>query len=347
MAAQFEEMVVATDAVQAAREARRLAGTRAGRVGYQGGSQGGWVAPLAARIEPVDFVIVSFGLAVSPREEDREAIAADLARAGFGSAQTAKALEVADATAAIVESDFREGFERLDEVKRKYAGQPWFSAIRGNYSGFMLSASAQDLRTQAPALVAGIEVRYDPMPVLNNLAVPQLWLLGGQDRDAPPGETVRRVIDLSAGYDLSKTGQYVVAFNAPLQHASTSDRVMLQQSNGLPMSVQSAPLSLWVDGLDQLGGAKVSAAAKPVGTKAVVNGVNYVGCTTPRTSSAGQAVVQARAYAENAKGYLNNGTVGPRYTTWFGAYTSSRYSTARSHFASIDSAIDQSGGQIT
>ncbi|ALN93633.1 prolyl oligopeptidase family protein [Lysobacter gummosus] len=186
-------LLLATDAIQAAREARRLVGDRAGRMGYQGGSQGGWVAPLAARIEPVDFVIVSFGLAVSPREEDREAIAADLARAGFGGVETAKALEVADATAAIVESDFREGFERLDEVKRKYAAQPWFSAIRGNYSGFMLSASAQDLRTQAPALVAGIEVRYDPMPVLNNLAVPQLWLLGGQDRDAPPGETVRRL----------------------------------------------------------------------------------------------------------------------------------------------------------
>jgi len=44
------------------------------RVGYQGGSQGGWVAPLAARIEPVDFVVVSFGLAVSPLDEDGEAI---------------------------------------------------------------------------------------------------------------------------------------------------------------------------------------------------------------------------------------------------------------------------------
>ena len=31
------------------------------------------------------------------------------------------------------------------------------------------------------------------MPVLANLEVPQLWILGGQDRDAPPGETVRRL----------------------------------------------------------------------------------------------------------------------------------------------------------
>lgn len=163
-----------------------------------------------------------------------------------------------------------------------------------------------------------------------------------------PGQTVRRTVDLAAGYDLSRTGQYVVAFRAPLQHASTSDRVMLHQANGLPMSAQSAPLQLWVNGVDRLGGAGLAAAKKPdAGTKAVVNGVNYVGCTSARTSSAGQAVVQARAYAENAKGYLNGGTVGPRYTTWFGAYTSSRYSTARSHFQAIDTALDQSNGQIT
>lgn len=162
-----------------------------------------------------------------------------------------------------------------------------------------------------------------------------------------PGQTYRRTVDLSAGYDLSRTGQYVVTFRAPLQHASTSDRVMLHQANGLPMSAQSAPLQLWVDGIDQLGGAKVAAKKPDIGPSAVVNGVNYVGCTTSRTSSAGQAVVQARAYSENAKGYLNGGTVGPRYTTWFGAYTSSRYSTARSHFQAIDAALDQNNGQIT
>ena len=61
---------------------------------------------------------------------------------------------------------------------------------------------------------------------------------------------------------------------------------------------------------------------------------------------AGAGVAQARIYSENAKTYLNGGTVGPRYTTWFGAYTSTRYATAKSHFTAIDGAIDQSGGQI-
>ena len=40
--------LLADDAVAAMREARRLAGPRLTRIGYHGGSQGGWVAPIAA-----------------------------------------------------------------------------------------------------------------------------------------------------------------------------------------------------------------------------------------------------------------------------------------------------------
>ncbi|WP_363797482.1 M35 family metallo-endopeptidase [Lysobacter firmicutimachus] len=193
------------------------------------------------------------------------------------------------------------------------------------------------------------DISYAGKPVAYEGALVKRGLPSAEDfAILQPGETYRRTIDLSAGYDLSRTGQYVVRFNAPLQHASTSDRAMLRQNNGLPMSAQSVPLSLWVDGLDQLGGSKVAAASKkPIGPTAVVNGVNYVGCTTSRISAAGQAVVSARGYSENAKGYLNGGSVGPRYTSWFGAYADSRYATARQHFVAIDQAMDQNSGQIT
>src|SRR6185437_2126242 len=92
-------LVLADDAIAAVNEAKRLAGRRASRIGYQGGSQGGWVAPLAAKISPVDFVIVGFGLAVSPLDEDREAIAYDMQRQGYGPHVMAKAMQVADASA--------------------------------------------------------------------------------------------------------------------------------------------------------------------------------------------------------------------------------------------------------
>lgn len=164
------------------------------------------------------------------------------------------------------------------------------------------------------------------------------------------GQSYRITVDLSSAYDLSKTGQYVVTYASPLQHASTSDGAMLKQRNGLPMMAQSAPLRLWVDGSDQLGAAKggmVGPSAKPGTGGTVVNGVTYKGCSTTQISGAGSAVSSARSYSENAKGYLSAGTVGPRYTTWFGAYTSSRYATAKQNFVAIDAAMDQSGGQVT
>ncbi len=192
-------LTLATDAIHAAREARRLAGARAGRTGYQGGSQGGWVAPLAARIAPVDFVIVSFGLAVSPLDEDREAIAGDMARGGFGPEAMAGAMEIADATARLIESDFSDGFAQLEAVKAKYRDASWYPAVRGNFTGYLLANDAEVIRRDASGLVRSIPARYDPMPVLETLDVPQLWLFGSEDRDAPPGETLRRLAALQRG----------------------------------------------------------------------------------------------------------------------------------------------------
>lgn len=189
-------LTLAIDAIHAMREARRLAGARAGRIGYQGGSQGGWVVPLAAHIAPVDFVIVSFGLAVSPLEEDREAIAFDMQRGGFGADAMAGAMEIADATARVIASGFTEGYTELEAVKAKYGDEPWYPAVRGNFSWYLLGNDEATVRKEAPQLVYGIPAQYDPMPVLETLDVPQLWVLGGQDRDAPPGETLHRLAAL-------------------------------------------------------------------------------------------------------------------------------------------------------
>ena len=191
-------LLLADDAIAAMREAKRLAGNRAGRIGYQAGSQGGWVAPLAAKIEPVDFVIVGFGLAVSPLEEDREAIALDMTRRGYGSDVMAKAMEVADATATILLSDFREGYARLDAVRAKYADEPWFKHVHGDITFALLEMSQAQLRERGPELLPHVPAQYDPMPVLRNLKVPQLWILGADDTEAPSAETVRRLRGLTA-----------------------------------------------------------------------------------------------------------------------------------------------------
>src|SRR5690349_15842024 len=126
---------LAADAAAAAREAKRLAGARATRVGFQGGSQGGWVAPLAATITPVDFVIVAYGLAVTPLDEDREAVALDMSRHGFGTDETRKALELSGAVEGIIKADFQQGYTELESLRGKYGAEPWFRYLRGNVTG--------------------------------------------------------------------------------------------------------------------------------------------------------------------------------------------------------------------
>jgi hypothetical protein len=156
------------------------------------------VAPLAAKIETVDFLIVAFGLAISPLEEDREAIALDMTRHGYGADVMAQAMEVADATAAVLLSDFREGYDTVDAVKKKYRDEPWFTHVRGNVTFAILEKSPAELREIGPTLFAGVPLQHDPMPVLRNLDNPQLWILGEDDIEAPSAETARRLIMLAA-----------------------------------------------------------------------------------------------------------------------------------------------------
>jgi peptidyl-Lys metalloendopeptidase len=115
-----------------------------------------------------------------------------------------------------------------------------------------------------------------------------------------PGQSQRAVVDLGVSYDLSKAGHYTVTFASPLQYASMSDGARLNQANGSPMLA-------FMDGGNQTALKLRQAAAKrpPSGGSSVVNGVSYIGCSSTQINGAGSAVVAARTYSENAKGYLN------------------------------------------
>jgi len=158
------------------------------------------------------------------------------------------------------------------------------------------------------------------------------------------GETKLVNADLSTVYDLTTDGDYSIRFKSYLQGAQTEKGQMLTASNGSMARLESPTMRMHV--ASALPIFQMEEKAKPGSGTVVINGVTLAGCTTSQRTDAGNAVVQARLYTQNALNYLTAGTTGPRYTTWFGSYTSSRYSTAKSHFSSIDTAMDQSGGQI-
>jgi hypothetical protein len=189
--------LLADDAVAALRKARELAGARAGRIGYQGGSQAGWVAPLAANRAAADFAVVCFGLAVNVIDEDQEAVELQMREKGYPRDVIAKALDVARAAETVFEKDFKGGFEKLDDVRAKYAGSPWYKDVEGDYAFLVLQQhSDADLRALAPQFDWHVPFHYDPMPVLRADKTPQLWILGGEDYQAPSAETRRRIESL-------------------------------------------------------------------------------------------------------------------------------------------------------
>jgi pimeloyl-ACP methyl ester carboxylesterase len=226
--------LLADDAVAALDRARQLAGARLGRIGYQGGSQGGWVAPLAANRASPDFVIVSFGLAVNVIDEDQEAVEIQMREKGYPPEVIAEALEVASAAEGVFECDFKCGFEKLDAARAKYGSEAWYKDVHGDYAFFVLQQhSDADLRKLAPQFDWHIPFHYDPMPVLRAATVPQLWILGGEDYDAPSAETSRRLKAL-----IREGLPFTLAYYPDAEHGMT---LFETRADGARISTRFAP----------------------------------------------------------------------------------------------------------
>jgi uncharacterized protein len=183
--------VRAADTAKAALEAHRLA-PEAARIGTYGGSQGGWVAPLAATKARLDFVIVGYGLAEGVTAQDRDEVEEQVRAAGFGDAEIAKVREITAATARIVKSEWKSGYDELAALERKYQGEPWYKAIAGEngYTAIMLKTPLDQIKTMGPKLDKHVSFAYDPRPVIETISARQLWILGGADRTAPSARTI-------------------------------------------------------------------------------------------------------------------------------------------------------------
>ena len=193
---------LAGDAVAAMAEARRLHPPGFSRAGFVGTSQGGWIAPLAASRGDADYVVALYGMAESALAEDREQVMHELRRKGHGEDVLARAREVTDATAQLMSSGFTRGFDALREARARHGDEAWFGDIRGEYSGQVLAfpgwAPEWVARAVASRYDVGTSWDYEPLPVLEALAQPQLWVIAAEDLEAPTAETLRRLRTLQA-----------------------------------------------------------------------------------------------------------------------------------------------------
>jgi peptidyl-Lys metalloendopeptidase len=162
-----------------------------------------------------------------------------------------------------------------------------------------------------------------------------------------PYETKVYNVNLAEAYDLGREGGYTIGFHSYLDGARTAQGRRVGDAAGRTAQLGSAPLSVYVDEKNALNALRSGGRKPPSGGGVVYqNGVGYAACSSTQISGAAAGLAQARVYTEDGKNYLNANKQGPRYTTWFGAITSTRYATAKSHFTSIDAAMDQTNNSI-
>jgi pimeloyl-ACP methyl ester carboxylesterase len=225
----FEQL--ARDAVLALQEARKLGGARVARIGYQGPSQGGWIAPLAANRAGADFVIVGFGLAVSVIEEDRSAVALNIRDKGHPPEVMAKAMALVDAADALVMTPTPEVFDRFAAVRDPLRSEPWFRDVRGDFAWAVLNLKREEVVPLAKMFDFGTPWLYDPMATIASVKAPQLWILGSDDVDAPSAETARRLAFLRAAGRPISIAMFPHAEHGILEYETGADGQRLSTRN--------------------------------------------------------------------------------------------------------------------
>ncbi|HSN88622.1 MAG TPA: hypothetical protein VL025_17805, partial [Thermoanaerobaculia bacterium] len=158
----------------------------------------------------------------------------------------------------------------------------------------------------------------------------------------PAGDARTVEVDLSRYYDMTRTGEYSVRFRMPVQDSLRGVGTKIAAAAGLN-EVESNELHIAVE-RDGRGRLLQELAQTP--DIAVGNALTpgFVSCTSTRQTSLVTALGNAETISLKARDYLNAVPVANRpsdsaYLTWFGAYTSGRYSTVQSHFTAIHSAF--------
>lgn len=187
--------VLAADVLSAVRTIATHPRVDPARLGVAGYSQGGWIAPRVAVASPlVRFIVVGFGLAESMLAQDRRANMLALTEAHVPAAGLAEATRLIDATHALLVQGIEPGFAAYDSVRRSLAGASWLDALAPNTITWATrqvpSAAIGAQVARERGLAPGAVLAMDPVPVLRQVRVPQLWLIAADDHVAPARATV-------------------------------------------------------------------------------------------------------------------------------------------------------------
>lgn len=142
-----------------------------------------------------------------------------------------------------------------------------------------------------------------------------------------PGKTLTQSVELSNFYDLSKTGDYDIRY-----------AVEVKETGKQGAALESGKVAAWIEGRESTT-EKVEPSGG--GLAGITSSLAFSKCTVTQQATVTDGLNAASAMADGASNYLAGTPSGtPRYVTWFGAYSSGGWNTAKTHFTAIKGAID-------
>jgi len=156
-----------------------------------------------------------------------------------------------------------------------------------------------------------------------------------------PGKIISAAVQVSSVYNMTQSGNYIIKYkmnagqvlftmNKTLKHR------MMSSIGEQEYVLQSAPAKVFAVGRrNLLIEQAIETNSQP---KALVP--TYSSCSSSHTSAVSTALGAAESYANSVMQYLNTHWSGtPRYTTWFGTYSSTNWLTLKSHFTKVHSVL--------
>jgi len=151
----------------------------------------------------------------------------------------------------------------------------------------------------------------------------------------PAGGTYAVTVSLADDYDLSRPGTFTVAL------ASGQVRALKGANAAAPDTLRVDAGRASVRTNAGIRGAGKASSAAPATTErvklaAAAVSITYRGCTTSEKTALKQAVSNAAQLSQKSEAWLAaNPSGGGAYATWFGTYSSSRFTRVKSAYSSI------------
>jgi pimeloyl-ACP methyl ester carboxylesterase len=149
------------------------------KIGLFGQSQGGWVAPLAAsRSADIAFMVIVSGALVTPARQDWWEAQSKLRKEGVREDDINRAFTLSQINDEVTRTG--KGLAELKSEVERARGARWLTALE----------LQKPLPIDAPfrRFYRRI-IDYDPLPTLQELSIPSLWIYGGQDDIIPAAES--------------------------------------------------------------------------------------------------------------------------------------------------------------